>query len=464
MSRLILRQIPKLNLVKRYRLSYIFKKHHINSSFQIQQIQTMKKHPSILQQIFITLILFVPTLVQAQIDTTEHVIKDRQNSALQLDKPYVILISADGFRYDYAKRYQATHLLNLSAEGVQAASMIPSYPSLTFPNHYSIVTGLYPSHHGLVNNNFLDERSGKRYSMGAKAEVKNGKWYGGTPLWVLAEEQKMISASMFWVGSEAEIKGIRPSYYYDYTEKISIDKRIDIVKNWLSLPAEKRPHLITFYVSEPDHAGHSYGPDAPETETAVKMVDSAIYKLSKAIEPLGLPVNYVFVSDHGMTAVDQNHPIPTPKAIDTAKYTIAATGTLMDIHAKDKKDILPLYETLKSQQGNDYKTYLKTNMPANLHYSAQDDRMNRIGDILLMPQWPKVFSGRKPGIGHHGFDPAAVKDMHATFLAWGPAFKKHLKIPSFENVNVYPLIANILGLTVKEDIDGKAEVLKAVLK
>jgi predicted AlkP superfamily pyrophosphatase or phosphodiesterase len=401
--------------------------------------------------------------VQAQTDTIEHIAQGRKNDAAQLKKPYVILISADGFRHDYAERYKATHLLALSHDGVQATSMIPSYPSVTFPNHYSIVTGMYPSHHGLVNNSFLDEKTGERYSMGAKTKVRDGKWYGGTPLWVLAEQQHMIAASMFWVGSEAEIKGLRPSYYYDYTEQITVEKRINIVKNWLSLPEDKRPHLITFYLSEPDHAGHSYGPDAPQTETAVKMVDSVIFALTKAIEPLGLLVNYVFVSDHGMTAVDREHPIATPQAIDTAKYIIASSGTLMDIHAKNKADIMPLYETLKSSE-KDYKVYLKSNMPVHFHYSAQDDRMNRIGDILLVPEWPKVFSNRKPGIGHHGFDPTVVKDMHATFLAWGPAFKNQVKIPSFENVNVYPLIANILGLSYQEPIDGKIEVLKPILK
>lgn len=403
------------------------------------------------------------TPLWAQTDTVEHHTQGRKNDPSQFKKPYVILISADGFRHDYAERYHADHLLQLSGNGVRAESMIPSYPSVTFPNHYSIATGMYPSHHGLVNNSFLDEKTGEKYSMGAKTKVRDGKWYGGTPLWVLAEQQNMIAASMFWVGSEAAIKGIRPSYYYDYTEQISVDKRISIIKKWLSLPEEQRPHLITFYLSEPDHAGHSFGPEAPQTERAVKMVDSVIFQLTEAIKPLGLPVNYIFVSDHGMTAVDREHPIATPSAIDTAKYIIASSGTLMDIHAKNKADIQPLYEKLKIEE-KDFKVYLKSNMPKHLHYSTADDRMNRIGDILLIPTWPKVFANRKPGIGHHGFDPTVVKDMHASFLAWGPAFKTQIKIPSFENVNVYPLITTILGLTYQESIDGKPAILKSILK
>lgn len=401
--------------------------------------------------------------IQAQTDSLQHVVPGRENAKEQLRKPYVILISADGFRFDYAKKYQASNILKLSTKGVQAESMIPSYPSLTFPNHYTLATGLYPSHHGLVNNSFLDENFNERYSMSSKAKVKDGKWYGGTPIWSLAEQHKMISASMFWVGSEAEIKGYRPTYYYDYTETISVAKRIQVVKDWLSLPEAKRPHLITFYLSEPDHASHSFGPESGETEAAVKMVDSTIFQLTEALKPLGLPVNYIFVSDHGMTAVDRDNPIPTPKEIDTAKYIIAASGTLMDIHAKNKADILPLFNELKKNEDG-FTTYLKRDMPAHLHYDSTDDKMQRIGDILLMPKWPRVFSNRKPGIGHHGFDPTVVKDMHASFFAWGPAFKQGIKIPSFENVNVYPLISEILDLPYTEQIDGKLEVLKPILK
>ena len=398
----------------------------------------------------------------AQTDTLQHKAQGRKNSLEQQKKPYVILISADGFRWDYAQKYKATHLLELGSKGVQAESMIPSFPSLTFPNHYTIVTGLYPSHHGLVNNSFLDEKSNERYSMGAKAKVKDGKWYGGTPLWVLAEQQNMMTASMFWVGSEAEIKGTRPSYYYDYNEKIPVAQRINTVKEWLMLPEEQRPHLITFYLSEPDHAGHSFGPESDEASKAVKEVDSIIYELTKAVATTKLPVNYVFVSDHGMTAVDRENPIPTPKSIDSAKYIIASSGTMMDIHAKNKADINTLYQKLKSEE-KDYTTYLKSEMPEHFHYSSKDDKMNRIGDILLIPTWPKVFSSRKPGAGHHGFDPSVVKDMHATFLAWGPTFKKGLKIPSFENVNVYPLVADILGLNYDEAaIDGKRKVLENI--
>jgi predicted AlkP superfamily pyrophosphatase or phosphodiesterase len=424
----------------------------------------MKK--TIAQYSLMFVLLALSNLVGAQqtpVDTTQRVNKQNKNSIAQQKKPYVILISADGFRYDYAEKYKATHLLELSKNGVQAASMIPSYPSVTFPNHYTIATGLYPSHHGLVNNTFYDKVKKDKYSMGAKDKVRDGSWYGGTPLWVLAEQQQLLAANMFWVGSEAAVKDVRSTYYYDYSEQIKVGQRIQAVKEWLSLPEDRRPHFITFYVSEPDHAGHSFGPEAKETERAVKMVDSIVFQLTEAVKTTGLPVNFVFVSDHGMTSVDRENPIPMPAAIDPEKFIIPSSGTMVDIQAKDKADIMPLYNELK-KTAKDYDVYLKADVPAELHYSAKDDRMDRIGDIILLPHWPKVFSNRKPGAGYHGFEPLKVKDMHATFMAWGPAFKKNTKIPSFENVNVYPMIAQILGLKITEEIDGKKEVLQNILK
>lgn len=162
--------------------------------------------------------LFISNSLFAQ-DTTEQINPLTKNDPSQYQKPYVILISADGFRADFTEKYDAKFLQSISKTGVRAKYMQPSYPSVTFPNHYTIVTGLYPAHHGLVDNTYLDVASGKLYSMGNKKMVAEGKWYGGTPLWVLAEQQKMLSASFFWVASEADIQGIKPTYHYIYNEK-----------------------------------------------------------------------------------------------------------------------------------------------------------------------------------------------------------------------------------------------------
>jgi predicted AlkP superfamily pyrophosphatase or phosphodiesterase len=415
--------------------------------------------------LFVLLAFFLNSLGQVQPpDTTQKIIPGRKNSIAQQKKPYVILISADGFRWDYAKKYNAQNLLRLSGQGVSAASMVPSYPSVTFPNHYALVTGLYPSHSGLVNNTFYDRDRKDSYSMGNKAKVADGSWYGGSPLWVLAEQQNMLSASFYWVASEAAIKDTRPSYYYIYNEKIDIHNRIQGVVNWLKLPAAQRPHFITFYLPQVDHAGHLYTPDAPETANEVHFVDSAVNELNKAIKATGLDVNFVFVSDHGMTTVDKDNPIGIPAAIDTAKFKVSGDGVLVELYAKDKNDIQATYnQLLKEAKG--YNVYLKTNVPANVHYGAADDWHNRIGDILLIPQWPKVFNlyNKKINPGWHGYDPSVVKDMHATFYAWGPAFKKGLQIPAFKNVDVFNMVADILGLKY-DKVDGDEWLAKRVLK
>lgn len=411
----------------------------------------------------IVLIFQASIALQAQTDTTQQIVAARTNSKEQIQKPYVILISVDGFRYDYAQKYGAENLLKLASSGVSASSMTPSFPSLTFPNHYTIVTGLYPSHSGLTANYFYDANRKDNYGMAQKAKVKDGSWYGGMPLWVLAEQQQMLSASFYWVGSEADIQKTTPTYYYYYNEDIAIDKRIQVVKDWLQLPEEKRPHLITFYFSEVDHAGHDFGPDAPETRAAVKDIDAQIGKLTQAVAETGLPVNFIFVSDHGMTAVDRENPIRTPEQINKEQFVVASSGTMINLYAKDPVFVAATYQQLKTV-AKDYQVYLKKDMPKYLYYGVKDDYFNRIGDIILISNWPKVFSDRKPGVGYHGFDPYQVKEMGATFFAWGPAFKTGLKIPAFQNVNVYPIVTQILGLKQTAKIDGKPHVAQKILK
>ncbi|MBX0332099.1 ectonucleotide pyrophosphatase/phosphodiesterase [Pontibacter sp. HSC-14F20] len=418
-----------------------------------------------MKQIFVLLVcLLWQGLAFAQVDTVQRVIQDRYNSPAQQQKPYVILISADGFRYDYADKYHATFLKSMRAQGVQAESMLPAFPSKTFPNHYSIVTGLYPASHGLINNYFYDPQRKEHYSMRDRSKVEDGTWYGGTPLWVLAEQQQMVAASFFWVGSEAPVQGILPTYHYQYSEVLPIKRRIQTVVDWLNLPAEKRPHLITFYLPEVDHAGHRYGPDAPQTREAVLELDKHLQMLTEAVAKTGLPVNYVFVSDHGMLEVDTKNTLPMPAAIDTAKFMVSGGGMVVELHAKDKKAIKPTYRKLK-KEASDYQVYRKNKMPKHLHYGAKDDRYERVGDILLLSDAPKVFhfSTRPPSPGQHGYDATKVKEMHATFYAWGPAFKQKTKVETFENVDVYPLIAEILGLPYTHKIDGSRHLIEKVL-
>lgn len=409
-------------------------------------------------------LLIVPVCLFSQPDTTQHIVPGRKNSPAQQQKPYVILISADAFRHDFAEKFQATHLQQLSKGGVAAKGMIPSYPTLTFPNHYTIATGLYPSHHGLVDNTFYDQQKKQLYRIGNRSAVEDGSWYGGTPIWVLAEEQEMISACFYWVGSEAAVKGIRPTYYYRYSELIDMDKRIAVVKNWLTLPEDIRPHLVTFYMSDVDHEAHDHGPDSKEAGEAVHFIEAAVSRLVSLTDSLQLPVNFVFVSDHGMTTVDTTRFVELPAAADTSKFFIPTSEEMLHLYAKDKKFVQPAYKALK-KQAKDYDVYKLSQTPSRWHYSDKDDWYKRAGDLLLVPKWPKIFNIRKRRVspGQHGFD-NALPDMKASFYAWGPAFKQNMTIEAFENVHVYPLIAKILGLTITEKIDGRLDVLLPILR
>lgn len=397
-------------------------------------------------------------------DTIQQITPGRVNTKQSESKPYLILISADGFRYDYADKYDAVNLKQLRASGVQAVSMKPSYPSVTFPNHYTVATGLYPSHHGLVYNQFYDRNRKQSYNMADRKAVEDGTWYGGVPLWVLAEEQGMITASYHFVGTEAPIKNTLPTYWYRFSNNTGIDFRIRKLVEWLELPADKRPHLITFYFSEVDHAGHIYGPEAKETRDAVLYVDSAIGKMVQRVKETGLPVNFIFLADHGMAPVDTTSRINIGTMIDTSRFYMRGGGTSLHLYAKNKKDIMPTYLALK-KQAKDFRVFLRGQTPAHWHYSIKDDYFNRIGDIFIVPVYPKILTSWTGMIspGAHGFDPE-MKKMHATFYAWGPNFKKGLTINTFENINVYPMVCKLLGLTYTHKIDGKLEVLKGILK
>jgi len=415
------------------------------------------------KNILFIFILFACLGLQAQ-DTVQQIAAGRKNAAANLNKPYVIIISADGFRYDYAKKYNATNLLRLRESGVQARSMIPSFPSVTFPNHYTIATGLYPAHHGLVYNQFYDRNKKASYSMYDRKAVEDGSWYGGLPLWVLAEQQGMISASYHFVGTEASIQQTSPTYWYKFNDKTNIDYRIQKVVDWLQLPAEVRPHLIMFYMSEADHAGHDYGPDSRQTGKAVQFIDDAIGKMTKRINALGLPVNFIFLSDHGMATVDTATKINIRSMIDTSRFIILGGSSSLHLYAKTPADIRATYDALKKKE-NGFTVYLREEIPSKWHYDKTEDRFDRIGDIFIVPQYPKVLSSWWGGmdIGAHGFDPS-IKEMHASFYAWGPQFKKGKTISSFENVHIYPMVCRLLGLKYTHEIDGKLEVLKKVLK
>ncbi len=385
------------------------------------------------------------------------------------EKPYVILISCDGLRYDYVERFRPPHLSKFIAEGVQAASMISSYPAKTFPNHYTIATGMYPENHGLVDNTFYDPERGQMYRTGNRDAVEDGAWYKGTPLWVNAEQNGMVSASYFFVGSEADIQGIHPTYYYTYKHDTPNEVRVQQVLDWLALPAAQRPHMITLYFADMDDAGHRYGPsDDGHIGASLLELDRALGQLFEGIKASGLPVNTIIVSDHGMVDVSIDKLINTDPLEQDEQYRIANNGALAHVYLKEGADGEAANQFLKSKEEH-FRVYRTEDFP--FYRSCPPNP--RLGDFIILPDYGyylrdsrRIAMARQGNFtqgGEHGFNPEFI-EMHAIFYANGPVFRKGLRIPSFRNVHVYPLVCRILGLPVPEGIDGRVEVLEGILK
>ncbi len=398
----------------------------------------------------------------AQDPTPVITVPNPPNTVAQQAKHYVVLISLDGFRYDYPRRYGAPHLLGLGTKGASAPEgMLPAYPSLTFPNHISIVTGLYPEHHGIVGNIFWDPMREESYVYSQSKSNSDGSWYSGTPLWVLAEQQGMRSACLFWPGSEAEIQGKRPSYYLHFDDKLDDEKRVDQVVAWLKLPADLRPHFITLYYANVDHAGHNYGPDSDEVRAAVHHVDAMVGDLQAKIAKLRLPVDIVVVADHGMVTL-QGKPVILSDFADLSDFHTEGSS----LYPQEDADIEETYEEFLSHPDPRFKVYRRAKVPAGLHFDSNP----REGDPVIVPTGPFTIrvhpsesEGGNKNRGGHGFNPRTMPEMKAIFFAAGPDVRPGVQLKPFENVNIYPFIAEMLGLDAPP-VDGTIDVLRPALK
>ncbi|MBN2068424.1 MAG: alkaline phosphatase family protein [Opitutales bacterium] len=387
-----------------------------------------------------------------------------QNSDAAMEQPYVVIVSLDGFRYDYPTLHHATNLQAMMESGSYARRLLPSFPSVTFPNHYTIATGLYPSHSGLVGNTMYSREKDAVYRIRDKEAVRDGSWYGGTPLWSLAETQGMLSASFFWVGSEAGEPLTPPAYYFRYDSSVPYALRVAQVEKWLELPEKERPHLIFLYYSLTDSAGHLYGPESEATGKAVRYVDAVVGELRDYIGKSELPINLIVLADHGMAPV--SNVCNVRDFVDLGENFFAGLGPVAMIYTKSPAEKERIYKALVNR--SEFATYTSETIPDYLNYRNKD----RIGDIILISTPPTSLEYMGPEKapysrelkGTHGFDPYAVKEMGAIFIAEGPNIESGLVLPPVENIHIYPFVASILGLKVPDSIDGKAEKLAPLLK
>lgn len=375
-------------------------------------------------------------------------------------KRYTVMVSLDGFRQEYTRAYNTPFLNKMGNDGVQAI-MQPSFPSKTFPNHYTLVTGLVPAHHGIIANTFLDQKTNRTFSLGNNETRQDPYFWHGEPIWNTATRQGVKSGVVYWPGSDVKIGGHFPTYYHNYLQKplLTFAERVAEVTRYLRLPEAERPQLVLAYFEEPDHSGHTYGPWASETRHAVERMDHIIESLYESLQTLDIrdSINLIVLADHGMTQTDNNHRVNP--------YEYVKKEWLKRIHCDLPTHVWPkkgcekkVYEALLKMPH--VKVWRKSEMPAYLRYADNEN----IGEIVVNPDCGWMITDTKVRArGMHGFDNTSF-DMQVPFLAIGPDFKtNYTKTQVFSNTAIYGLLCHLLHIQPAQN-DGSWDEIKDVVK
>ena len=376
----------------------------------------------------------------------------------------LILVSLDAFRWDYLQKYKAPNLTKLATEGVHAERLIPMFPSMTFPNHHTIVTGLRPAHHGVIHNNIYDPGTKETFAFN-KPELQGSQWWGGEPIWATAVKQGRRANCLFWPGTGTAMAGVLPTEWKRYDGKPEPNEIVDMGLAWLAQPADKRPSFVSLYFHHTDSVGHKNGPDSPQITESVAQVDEAMGRLVNGLKRLKLDdiANVVIVSDHGMVEISTNRTILLGDFVDLKTVQVDFSGALAGLRPLDG-NVDALYQAFKGRE-NHFKAYRQENMPERYHF--RDNA--RIPPVILVADdaWylskraANEPSTREMNKATHGYDPE-LASMGATFIAWGPAFQRGLKIAPVENVHLYNLFCATLGLKPAPN-DGDDQLVKKVL-
>lgn len=410
------------------------------------------------------------------------------NRAEHHDKPYVILVSLDGFKAEYLDRWDLPNFTRAAARGARARWMQPVFPSLTFPNHYSLVSGVHPQKHGIVGNRFWDPERRQQYIYTDNAIVTQGHWYQREPVWVTAESQGMVAACYFWPGSEAPINGVRPTIYNTYSASVPNEDRVKTVLEWLRMPPDKRPHLITLYFSELDTASHSAKLETTEVIEAGRSLDRAIGLLMDGVDALPVKdqVYVLLTSDHGMVDTSARQVVQLTSllgAAEIADLEAAYSGPVANLHVRGGEPRARALSDRINAGLKNGRAYLRRDLPARFQYTSNP----RAGDVIIVmdeawslnaPRIPASSAPRalppsvekpeqqrtRPDVwGAHGWDPE-LPSMRALFLAWGPKIRAGATVDPIHNVDVYPFITEVLGLKPAADIDGRSGYVRRLLQ
>ncbi|MFZ6687744.1 ectonucleotide pyrophosphatase/phosphodiesterase [Undibacterium sp. SXout11W] len=384
-------------------------------------------------------------------------------TAVQVTHPPVILVSIDGFKPEYLQRGVTPTLNGLANKGVLAEAMHPSFPSITFPNHYTLVTGLRPDHHGIVGNSMDDVQiSDQHFTLSNHAAVVNRRWWDqAEPIWVTAEKHGVHAATMFWPGSEADIHGVRPTEWLAFNGKLPPDNRVDVLLGWMDKPAAQRAGFFTLYFDDVDHAGHEFGPDTQQVTDAVAKVDRAVTRLMTGLDARHIDANIVIVSDHGMASTNEKRVIYLDKSVANNSLKLVTAGTYAGIDPHPGQEAIVSQALVKKHEHME--CWNKADIPARLQY-GKNPRVPAI--ICLADVGWLIFAAEDPRIhangGAHGYDNMS-KEMGALFIASGPAFKQNIILPAFDNVDVYPLLMKLIDVQALPS-DGNLTSTAAALR
>ena len=382
-----------------------------------------------------------------------------------------ILVSIDGFRPDYLDRGVTPNLSRLAAEGVSAA-MRPSFPSITFPNHWTLVTGLRPDRSGIVGNKMEDPaRPGETFTMASDDPFW---WSESTPIWVDAENAGIRTATMFWPGANVSVGGtlvpnshgrvdggVRPQDWAQFNQQVAGTQRVNTVLDWLRRPAAIRPRLVTLYFDTVDGAGHGFGPDDARTTAAVADVDDKIGMLVRGLAELGQPADLVIVADHGMAATSGERIVALDQIADPSLYRIVEMGPYAALNPTPG-NAAALEATLLKTHPH-LQCWRKGEVPARFHYG----RNPRVPAYLCLADVGWMVLDKRPAEvrlgGMHGYDNDAP-EMRALFIASGPSFARGRRLATFDNVAVEPLLRDLIGLSPATGLDGTDAPFRGVLR
>lgn len=363
--------------------------------------------------------------------------------------------------------FTTPNLDRIAAAGTKAERLLPVFPTLTFPNHYSVATGLYPNQHGLVANDFPDPERDVWYSLHKRETVEDPLFYAGEPIWVTAETQGMVAASFFFVGTEAPVNGVYPTHWRSYDKKITGVDRVDQILAWLALPEQNRPHLYTLYFEDVDDYSHWYGPDSEENAAAISRVDGYIGHLLNGLEklPLADQVNIILLSDHGQGAyLEDQQPYLLADHVNLDNTVIVEGGSYLFLYLdRDERDRASSIVDAVNDSWKQGRAYLPQDTPVQWHVESNP----RFPDVILMPEagYAVLSAEEKAGkinAGDHGWAPEDPA-MHGFFVACGPNITPGLNLGEVNNVDIYPLMLSILELDAPEMMDGDASLLAPVL-